>query len=93
MFATVRSYSGSHEFIDALIENESEVKRLISSIDGFKAYYLIRTEDGAASVSVYDTQAGIAESDRAAAGWVGENLPQLQVAPPQITEGEVVINF
>ena len=94
MFATIRVYSGSTELADALIEHESDVKRLISEIDGFKAYYLIRTSDGgAASVSVYETQAGASASDGAARSWVGENLPDLNVAPPQVSAGDVVISF
>jgi len=94
MFATIRVYSGSSELADALIENAGEVKRLISEIDGFKAYYLVRTADGgAASVSVYEDQAGATASDQAARSWIGENLPDLNVAPPQVSAGDVVIDF
>ena len=93
MFATIRVYSGSSELVDALIENAAEVKRLISEIDGFKAYYLVRTADGAASVSVYDNQTGATASDQAARAWIGENLPDLNVTPPQVSAGDVVIDF
>lgn len=93
MFATIRVYTGNRELADALVENESEVKRIIEGIDGFKSYNLVRTADGAASVSVYEDQAGAAESDRAAAAWLRENLPQLEVAAPQVSAGEVVIHF
>ena len=93
MFATIRVYTGSGELADALVENESAVRQLISEIDGFQAYYLVRTADGAASVSVYDDQAGATASDQAARSWVAENLPELNVAPPQVSAGEVVITF
>ena len=93
MFATIRVYSGAGELADALVENESAVKQLISEIDGFQAYYLVRTADGAASVSVYDNQAGATASDEAARSWVAENLPELNVAAPEVSAGEVVINF
>ena len=93
MFATIRVYAGSSELADALVENESAVKQLISEIDGFQAYYLVRTPDGAASVSVYDNQAGATASDQAARTWVAENLPELNVAPPQVSAGDVVITF
>ncbi|HEY8645091.1 MAG TPA: hypothetical protein VIL77_04350 [Gaiellaceae bacterium] len=93
MFATIRVYSGSTELADALVENEGAVKGLISEIDGFKAYYLVRTADGAASVSVYDSQEGAAASDQAARSWIGENLPDLNVSPPQVSAGDVVIDF
>ena len=93
MFATVRIYAGNTDLVDALIANEGEVRQLIAGIDGFKSYYLLRTGDGAASVSVYEDQAGAAASDAAARAWVAENLPELHVAPPQIAAGEVVLGF
>lgn len=93
MFATIRVYSGSSDLADALVEHESDVKRLIGDIEGFKAYYLVRTADGAVSVSVYEDQAGATASDEAARSWVGENLPDLNVAPPQVSAGEVAITF
>jgi hypothetical protein len=92
MYASVRVYS-QPELADALVQNESEVKQLISQIDGFKAYYLIRTADGAASISVYDDESGAEQSNRAAAEWLSENLPELSGASPTISAGEVVISF
>jgi hypothetical protein len=93
MYATVRVYSGSRELADALVENESEVKRIIRGIDGFKAYYLVRTSDGAASVSVYENEAGADESNRVASDWIRENLPDLSVSAPQVSAGDVVISM
>jgi hypothetical protein len=93
MYATVRVYAGTTELADALVENESTVKQLLGGIDGFKAYYLVRTADGAASVSVYESQAGAEESNRAAAAWIGENLPDVSVAAPQVSAGDVAISF
>ncbi len=52
MYATVRVYAGT-ALADALVERESDVKALISGIEGFESYYLIKTSDGTASVSVY----------------------------------------
>ena len=93
MYATVRTYTGSRDFADALVENESEVKRLITEIDGFRSYYLLRTADGAVSVSVFDDQGGADESTRVAGDWVRENLSELSVAPPEVSSGEVVLAF
>src|SRR4051794_11411434 len=70
MYATVRTYSSNPDLADALVSNEAAVKDLIAGIDGFKAYYLIRTGDGAVSISVYDDEAGANESTRAAAEWI-----------------------
>ncbi len=94
MYAAVRNYAGSADLVDVLVENESEVKRLISEIDGFHAYYLIRTTDGnAVSVSVFEDQGGAEESSRTAAEWVRENEADVTPSPPEISAGEVVIAF
>ena len=67
MYATVRTYTAGPELADALVSNEADVKTLISGIDGFNAYYLVRTAEGAVSISVYDSEAGVNESTSAAA--------------------------
>lgn len=92
MYATVRTYSGSTEFADALVANEADVKRIVSEIDGFNGYYLIRTADGAVSISVYADEAGAEKSNQAAAKWVADNLPGMSVGAPQVSAGEVVIS-
>ena len=92
MYATVRTYSAGPELADALVSNAADVKSLIGGIDGFKAYYLVRTADGAVSISVYDNEAGANESTSAAASWIRENLPELGGSTPQVSAGEVVIS-
>ncbi len=92
MYATVRNYAGNSELVDVLVENESEVKRIIGGIAGLHAYYLIRTADGGAvSISVYAGENGAEDSNRAAAEWLRENAPEVSVNPPQVSAGEVVI--
>ena len=92
MYATVRVYE-SHDLADRLVEHETDVRSLLSAIDGFKAYYLIKSATGTASVSVYETEAGATESTSAAASWIRENLSGYSGAAPQVSAGEVVINF
>jgi hypothetical protein len=91
MYATVRNYAGTEGMADALVEHEGDVKSLITGISGFQAYYLIKTSDGAVSISVYDDQSGAEESTRQAADWMRENLPDFTASPPQVSVGEVVI--
>ncbi|TML85000.1 MAG: hypothetical protein E6G08_16220 [Actinobacteria bacterium] len=94
MYAIVRQYEGSPDLVDALVRSESDVKRIITGISGFKAYYLVRTTEGeATSISVYEDENGAKDSTRQAAEWVRENLPDLAVSPPQVTAGEVVLSF
>jgi heme-degrading monooxygenase HmoA len=92
MYATVRTYSANPALADGLVAHEADVKSLISAIDGFRAYYLVRTGDGAVSISVYDSEAGANESTSAAAAWIRENLPEIGGAAPQVSSGEVVIS-
>jgi heme-degrading monooxygenase HmoA len=92
MYATVRTYSSSPELADALVRNEADVKSLIGGIDGFRAYYVVRTPDGAVSVSVFDDEAGAHESTRTAAEWIRDNLPDIAGSTPQVFAGEVVIS-
>ena len=93
MYASVRRYATGPELADALASNEAEVKSLITGIDGFKAYYFVRTADGGVSVSVYEDEAGANESNTAAANWIRENLSDVTISAPQISAGEVVISF
>lgn len=93
MYATIRAYSGNSELADALVEHEDDVRRVIGEIDGFRAYYVLRLGEGTTTVSVFDSEAAVAESSQAAAAWVAENVPDMVGATPYVTAGEVVLNF
>ena len=92
MYVTIRAYQGNAGLADALVEHESEVRRLIGEIDGFRAYYLIKLAEGTTTVSVFDSQAGAEASSQAAAAWLAENLPDMAAAP-YVTAGEAVLSF
>jgi hypothetical protein len=93
MYASVRTYAGNAGLADTLAEHESDIRQVIGGINGFKGYYLVKGGDATTSISVFEDQAGAEESNRAAAAWLAENLPDLGVKPPQVTAGEVVIGF
>jgi hypothetical protein len=94
MYATVRTYSNAAALVDALVARQDELDGVIGAIDGFRAYYAIRTPDGGAvTISVFDDQAGAEESTRAAAERVAANLPDLSLSPPQVTTGEVAVSL
>ncbi|HVN62261.1 MAG TPA: hypothetical protein VMT59_13430 [Gaiellaceae bacterium] len=93
MYGTFRYYQGNSELADALTENADEVKKVLSAIEGFKAYYLILTGDGSTlSFTVFETEAGADESNRVAAEWLRENAPEVSVNPPNISAGPVLIS-
>jgi heme-degrading monooxygenase HmoA len=92
MYASIRTYSAGSELADALVDNAEDVKRIVSTIEGFKAYYLVRTDDGVVSVSVYENETGAHESATAAASWMRDNLADVPGSSPQVSAGEVVIS-
>jgi hypothetical protein len=94
MYTVVRKYSGNTDLADALVENQDDVRRIISAVAGFRAYYLVRNADGnAMTISVFDDQSGAEESSRAAAEWLRENLADMQLSPPEILGGDTLLDF
>lgn len=92
MYATIRTYAGSQGMADALVENESEVRQIITGIDGFRAYYLIKTADGAVSISVR-RRGRLRGVDGGGGSDVRENLPDYAGSPPQVSSGEVLVTL
>jgi hypothetical protein len=93
MHVVVRNYRGNAKLMDVIEQNRSEVERLLRGVPGFVAYYLIRSADGGASISVYQDQAGTQESTRLAGEWIRQNAPEAAGTPPEVTEGETIIQF
>ena len=93
MYAVVRRHKGAKTLFDELARREQDVRTVISAAPGLTAYYLVRSADGGASITIYQDQAGTSESSKRAADWVRQNVPQAAGTPPEITEGEVLFNF
>jgi len=93
MYAVIRAYTGNSDLADRLAEHEEDIRQLIGGINGFKAYYLLKLAEGTSTISVFEDQEGAEESNRAAAAWLAENLPDLNVAAPYVTAGDVLVGF
>ena len=93
MFASFRKYSGSPQISDELIKHQDSIKSVLTPIKGFHAYYLIKTSDGALSLTVCEDRAGADESNRVAGTWLKDKLPTFASRPPEITTGEVRMQF
>ena len=93
MHAVIRHYRGNSQLMDVLAQNTDEVERLIRDVPGFVTYALVRTADGGFSVSVFEDQAGTDESTRLAADWIRENAPEAAGSPPEIIQGETILQF
>jgi hypothetical protein len=91
MYATVRHYVGVQDSEEVAKRVREGFVPLISSIDGFVAYYFFDAGNGVmVSTSVFETQAHEEESNEEAAAWVKENVAELIPNPPTITAGHVV---
>ena len=76
MYVVVRRYTGASALVSAMTQRQQEVRDLISTVPGFRAYYAARTGsgDGVATVTVCDDKAGTDESTRRAGEWVRANV-------------------
>lgn len=93
MFASIRKYSGAPLMVDELVKRQDEIKSFLRPLSGFHAYYLLKTNDGAVSLTLCENKNGMEESNRAEATWLKDKLPTLATRTPEITSGEVRISF
>jgi hypothetical protein len=93
MHTVIRGYAGSKEIADELLECSQDIEAVIGSVPGFIAYYLIKTDDGAMSITICQDRHSCDESTKRATVWLGRNRPALRIQPPRIVEGEVTFQF
>lgn len=95
MHAVVRSYSGSgaSELVDKIVAGREDVQRLISGVQGFVSYTLVRTADGFVTVTVCQDKAGTDESVTAARDWIAANASDVGAPAPAVSEGAVDLSF
>lgn len=91
MYASVRVYENG-DLAEYLTEHTAEVLDVIRTIAGFKAYHVIKTDEGTVSVSVFDSEDAAAESNAKAAAWLKDNPPDFTLTAPHVYAGEVVID-
>ena len=93
MHAVVRHYKGNAQLLDELARRTNEVEQLIRGVSGFVSYCLVRTADGGFSVSVFEDRAGTEESSWRAGDWIRQNAPQVAGSPPEVIEGEAILQL
>jgi hypothetical protein len=89
MFASIRKYNGAPTLTDELVKRQAEIKSAFAPVPGFHSYYLIKTGDGAVSMTVCENRAGADESNKVEATWLKDKLPTFATRPPEITTGEL----
>jgi hypothetical protein len=90
MYATLRWYDDP-DLAGRLQERGDDVRSIISEIDGFRGYYLVRSDAGTISISIFDDESSTKASNEAAASWLRENMPG--VSASNVAGGEVVLSF
>ena len=93
MHTVIRNYTGTHGLADELKKHHTEIESIINTVPGFIAYYLIKTPESAASVTVCESRTGCDESSKRAADWIRKNLPSMKISPPQIIQGDLLFKF
>lgn len=93
MFASIRKYNAAPLISEELVKHQDAIKTVLGAVPGFCAYYLVKTTDGAVSLTVCSDRAGAEESNRVASNWMKENLPVFASRSPEIMVGEVRIQL
>ena len=95
MYTVVRSYfgKGAKELFDLVEKNRADVEKTMRSVKGFVSYALVRSEDGAFSVTVCNDKAGTDESVEKARDWIAKNAAGIGVASPKLSEGSNVFDL
>ena len=93
MYATLRKYTGNPDLAAKLLKHRKDIESLIRGVKGFEAYTMVKTGDGIISVTICEDRTGTDESNRKAATWIKENLPEVAKRPAELTAGEVVMQL
>jgi hypothetical protein len=78
---------------DELVKKQDDLKAAIQPVPGFYSYNVLKTNDGAISMTVCENRAGVEESNRVEATWLKDKLPTFTTRPPEIWTGELRIHL
>ena len=91
MYATVRRYTGDPGLADRFAARRKDIENIIRTAPGFISYYMVKTKDGAVTVTVCEEKGGAEKSNQIAADWIKQNMADVSTKPPEVYAGEVVI--
>jgi len=93
MYATIRTYADAPELADQLKARGDEVDELISTVPGFRGYFIVKTDGGCATISLFDDASGAEESTRRAKQWLADNAGQISSPPMVVWQGDVLMQL
>jgi hypothetical protein len=91
MYATIRTYADAPELAEQLKARGDEVDELISSVPGFRGYFIVKTDGGCATISLFDDASGAEESTRRAKQWLADHANEISAPPMTIWQGDVLM--
>jgi quinol monooxygenase YgiN len=66
---------------------------IISAVAGFRSYYVVYApDDTVTAITIFDSYAGAAESNRVGMAWIEENLTPLMASPATAVAGPVIVH-
>jgi hypothetical protein len=66
---------------------------ILTSIPGFKGYYMVHSEnDTVTTLTLYTTKAAAEEANKKIMPWIKEQLAPLLASPPEGMEGTVIVS-
>ena len=74
MYATVRRYTANPGLADKFAAHRRDIENVIRSAPGFISYYMLKTQDGAITVTVCEDKGGAEKSNQLAADWIKQNM-------------------
>ena len=92
MHAVIRKYTAGSDVLDEARPKLAHLEQEMRQTPGFVAYYFLETDDGIATITITEDEAGTQESMSRAANWVQQNLPNSKLGAPEVIRGETHIN-
>ncbi len=94
MYASIRRYTEVDPRLwDWLQELRPGLETTFGQVEGFRSWFVVRTDDGLTTVTLCDDQAGAEESVRVAASWIQQTVPDLISGTPTVATGEVALQI
>jgi hypothetical protein len=90
MHAVIRKYTAGSEVSEEMRSKVAHLEQTMRQTPGFVAYYFLETNDGIATITITEDEAGTQESMGRAATWVQENLTST-LGAPEVIRGETLI--
>lgn len=91
MYLSIRKFSNVKS-PDAVIKTvETQLLPLLKEMEGFRAYYALKFEDGdLGAVSIFDRKESADSANERSLNWIKQNLSEQLPEPPRVLRGDVL---